>query len=146
MPEMQEFGMNISLGTDGSASNNSLSMFETMKALGLLQKNSRWDATVAKDNAIFEAATSGGARALGIPAGEIKEGKLADFILLDLKAANMVPRHSLVANVVYSAHAGNVTDAIIDGKIVVQNRAILTMDEEKVVEVAQKEAEKLAGN
>ncbi len=145
LPEMQEFGMNVSLGTDGSASNNSLSMFETMKTLGLLQKNSRWDATVAKDNAIFDAATIGGARALGIPAGEIKAGKLADIVLIDLKSANMVPRHSLVANAVYSAHAGNVTDVIIDGKIVVQNRAILTMDEEKAVEQAQKEAEKLAG-
>ncbi|MFA6489967.1 MAG: amidohydrolase [Candidatus Micrarchaeia archaeon] len=144
MPEMQEFKMNISLGTDGAASNNSLSMFETMKALGLLQKNSRWDATVAKDSAIFDAATAGGARALGIPAGEIKEGKLADIVLIDLKAANMAPRHSLVANMVYSAHAGNVTDVIIDGKIVMRERAILTMDEEKSIDAAQKEAEKLS--
>jgi len=144
MPEMQEFGMNISLGTDGSASNNSLSMFETMKTLGLLQKNSRWDATVAKDLAIFDAATIGGARALGIPTGEIKEGKLADIVLLDLKAANMAPFHSAVANMVYSAHAGNVTDVIVDGKLIVENRQLLTLDEGKIVEEAQKEAEKLA--
>jgi len=144
MPEMQEFFMNVSLGTDGSASNNSLSMFESMKTLGLLQKNARWDATVAKDSAIFEAATLGGARALGIPAGEIKEGKLADLVLIDLKAPNLVPAHSLVSNVVYSAHAGNVTDVIVDGKLVVENCKVLTLDEEKVVGAAQKEAEKLA--
>ena len=144
MPEMQEFGMNVSLGTDGSASNNSLSMFESMKTLGLLQKNARWDATVAKDSAIFEAATLGGARALGIPAGEIKEGKLADLVLLDLKAPNLLPSHSLVSSLVYSTHAGNVTDVIVDGKLVVENRKVLTLDEEKIVEAAQKEAEKLA--
>ncbi len=143
MPEMQEFGMNVSLGTDGSASNNSLSMFETMKFCALLQKNSRWDATVAKDSAVFEAATLGGAKALGINAGEIKEGKTADLALLDLKAANMAPAHSHIANLVYSAHAGNVTDTIIDGKIVVRDRKVLTLDEEKVVEEAQKEAERL---
>jgi len=144
MPEMQQFGMNVSLGTDGPASNNSLSMFETMKMCALVQKNSRWDATVAKDGAVFSAATLGGAKALGISAGEIREGALADLILLDLKAANMAPRHSMVANVVYSANAGNVTDAIIDGKLVMENRRVLTMDEEKVVEEAQKAAERLA--
>ena len=84
------------------------------------------------------------ARALGINAGEIKEGKLADLVLLDQKAPNMAPRHSLVSNLVYSAHAGNVTDTIIDGKLVMENRKVLTMDEEKVVESAQKEAGKLS--
>ena len=143
MPEMQEFGMNISLGTDGSASNNSLSMFEIMKTLGLLQKNARWDATVAKDNAIFGAATIGGARALGINAGAIKEGALADLVLLDIKAPNMAPLHSAIANLIYSAHAGNVTDVIVDGKQVVENGKLLTLNEEKIVEAAQKEAAKL---
>ncbi len=145
LPEMQEFGMNVSLGTDGSASNNSLSMFETMKFCALLQKNSRWNATVANASSVFEAATLGGARALGISAGEIAEGKLADLVLLDAKAPNLVPLHSIVANLVYSAHAGNVTDVIIDGKIVMREGKVLTMDEEKVVERAQKEAGKLAG-
>jgi 5-methylthioadenosine/S-adenosylhomocysteine deaminase len=145
MPEMQEFGMNVSLGTDGPASGGSLSMFESMKTLALLQKNSRWDATVAKDGAVFAAATSGGAHALGLPSGEIKEGCLADLVLLDLRAANLSPSHSHAANVVYSAHAGNVTDVIVDGKLLVENRRVLTMDAEKVVERAQKEAEKLSG-
>ncbi len=145
MPEMQACGMNISLGTDGSASNNSLSMFETMKFCALLQKNSRWNAAVANASAVFEAATLGGARALGIPAGEIAEGKLADLVLLDKKAANLAPSHSCIANLVYSAHAGNVIDVIINGKLVMRERKVLTMDEEKVVQRAQKEAEHLVG-
>lgn len=145
LPEMQQFGMNISLGTDGPASNNSLSMFSAMKFTGLLVKNARWDATVAKEADIFSAATLGGAHALGIEAGEIKEGKLADIILIDKKAPNMVPAHNNIANIVYSAHAGNVTDSIIDGKLVMQDRQLLTVDEEKIVEEAEKQAQKLLG-
>ncbi|MCX8174951.1 MAG: amidohydrolase [Candidatus Micrarchaeota archaeon] len=143
MPEMEQFGMNVSLGTDGAASNNSLSMFETAKTLGLVQKNARWNAAVAKDSAIFSAATAGGARALGIAAGEIREGSLADIVLLDLKAANMAPYHSPVANVIYSANAGNVTDVIVDGRQVVEDGRLLVLDEEKIVQQARKEAQRL---
>ena len=145
LPEMQQFGMNVSLGTDGSASNDSLSMFETMKFLALTVKNARWDATAATAPQMLSAATEGGARALGINAGAIAEGKLADIILIDARAANMAPLHNIEANLVYSAHAGNVTDSIINGKVVMRERKLLTLDEEKVVERAQKEAEKLAG-
>jgi len=144
LPEMQAAKMNVSLGTDGSASNDSLSMFETMKFLALTVKNARWDATAATAQQMISAATEGGARALGINAGSLAEGKLADIILVDARAANMAPLHDIMANLVYSAHAGNVTDSIINGKVVMRERKLLTLDEEKVVERAQKEAEKLA--
>jgi len=143
LPEMISAGMNISLGTDGSASNDSLSMFETMKFLALSVKNARWDAASATAPQMLSAATEGGACALGINTGALAPGKLADIILIDARAANMVPAHDITANLVYSAHAGNVTDSIINGKVVMRDRKILTLDEEKVVERAQKEAEKL---
>ncbi|VVC01884.1 5'-deoxyadenosine deaminase [uncultured archaeon] len=143
LPEMQECGMNISLGTDGAASNNSLSMFSAMKFTGLLVKNARWDATAAKEAGILSAAAAGGAQALGLDAGELKEGKLADIILLDKKAPNLVPAHSNIANIVYSAHAGNVTDTIINGEIVMRDRKLLTVDEEKIIGAAQEQAESL---
>ncbi|MCX8197886.1 MAG: amidohydrolase [Candidatus Micrarchaeota archaeon] len=144
MPEMQEFGMNVSIGTDGPASGGSFSMFDAMRTLALLQKNQRWDARVAKDSDVLQAATLGGARALGVPAGQIKEGALADLILLDLRASNLMPAHSLCANVVYSAHAGNVTDVIVDGKVVVESRRVLAFDADKVAERAAKEAQRLS--
>ena len=143
LPEMQQFDMNVSLGTDGSASNDSLSMFETMKFLALSVKNARWDATAATAPQILSAATWGGARALGINAGALSDGKLADIILIDARAPNMAPLHNITANLVYSAHAGNVTDSIINGKVVMREGKLLTLDEEKVVEKAQKEAERL---
>ena len=144
LPEMLGFSMNVSLGTDGAASNNSLSMLETMKTLALLVKNSRWDASAASMDSIIAAATAGGARALSLPAGAIQEGALADIILFDKKAANLAPAHSIKASIVYSAHAGNVTDSIINGEMVMQGGRVLTLDQEKVVERAQKEAEKIA--
>jgi len=145
LPEMQGAKMNVSLGTDGSASNDSLSMFETMKFLALCVKNARWDATAATAPQMLSAATEGGARALGIDAGLLAEGKLADIILVDARAANMAPLHDITANLVYSAHAGNVTDSIINGKAVMRERKLLLLDEGKVVEAAQKEAERLVG-
>lgn len=145
LPEMEEFGMNVSLGTDGSASNDSLSMIETMKFLSLSVKNARWDASQGKAERIISHATEGGARALGIKAGQLSVGALADIILLDARAPNLVPEHSIAANIAYSAHAGNVTDSIINGKIVVRDRELLTLDEEKVVDAAQKEAARLVG-
>jgi len=143
LPEMEELGVNVSLGTDGSASNDSLSMFETMKFMALSVKNARWDATAGTAHQMLSAATEGGARALGINAGALAIGKLADIILLDARAPNLVPSHDVTANIVYSAHAGNVTDSIINGKVVMRERKLLTLDEEKVVERAQKEAERL---
>jgi 5-methylthioadenosine/S-adenosylhomocysteine deaminase len=144
IPEMLEAGVNVTLGTDGVASNNSYSMFECMKFGALLQKQSRWDAQAVNAKQALQFATLNGAKALGINAGEIKEGKLADFILLDLRAPNMQPVHSIESNVVYSAHAGNVTDTIIDGKLVMRNRKILTFDEEKAIDAAQKAAERIS--
>jgi 5-methylthioadenosine/S-adenosylhomocysteine deaminase len=143
LPEMLSLGMNVSIGTDGAASNDSLSIIESMKLIALLVKHTRWDATAATAHQMVGAATEGGARALGINAGEIKEGKLADLILVDLMAPNLVPLHSAEANFVYSAHAGNVSDSIINGKVVMRDRKLLTFDEEKVVERAQKEADSL---
>ncbi|MCX6769855.1 MAG: amidohydrolase [Candidatus Micrarchaeota archaeon] len=144
LPEMQEFKMNISLGTDGAASSNSLSMFESMKLCSLLVKNSRWDAAAAREDDILRAATLGGAKALGLPAGELSEGKLADIILVDAKAANLAPLRSIAASAVYSAHAGNVADSIINGKIAMRERVPTMLDLEKTVESAQKEAERLS--
>jgi len=140
IPEMLEEGVNVSLGTDGSASNNSLSMLETMKMCSLLQKHQRWDPTSINAQQALDFATRNGAKALGINAGSIEKGKLADIILIDAKAPNMAPLHNPISQLVYSANAGNVTDVIIDGKIVMRERKIQTIDEEKVVEEAQKAA------
>jgi len=140
IPELVEAKVNVTLGTDGAASNNSLSMFESMKLCALLQKNARWDPTLAPAQQVLDFATRNGAQALGFNAGAIEKGWLADVVLLDLSGPNMVPVHNAVSNAVYSASAGNVTDVIVDGKIVVRERKVEAFDEAKVVEAAEKAA------
>ncbi len=143
MPEMIEAGVNVCLGTDGAASNNSLDMFETAKIAALEQKNFRFDASVVKADDVLRMAFEGGSDALGINAGRIKVGILADIILLDLKAPNLAPFQPNAGHLLYAAKQHNVTDVMVDGKWLVRERKLLTIDEEKIVENAQKCAEKL---
>jgi 5-methylthioadenosine/S-adenosylhomocysteine deaminase len=135
--ELDAAGANVSLGSDGAASNNCLDMFESMKMAALLQKHHYWKADVMSAQKAFDFATINGAKAIGFDCGSIAPGKLADIVLLE-KGPNMAPVHDLVANIVYSAGPQNVSDVIIDGKTVLRNRALLTMDEEKIIEEAEK--------
>ncbi|MBI4399935.1 amidohydrolase family protein, partial [Candidatus Micrarchaeota archaeon] len=136
--EMLENNVVVSLGTDGASSNNSLNLLETMKVTCLVHKAHRWDATVITAQQALDFATRNGATSLGLNTGSIEVGKTADIVLIDLKAANLNPHHNLVSNLVYSSNPSNVTDVIIDGKLVMEDRKILTIDEEKTIEEAQK--------
>lgn len=130
--EFDHQGANVCLGTDGAASNNSLNMFETMKISSLLQKHHYWNAAILPTQRILDFATINGAKALGLNAGSIEKGKLADIVLLDGKAANLNPQHDLVSNIVYAGGPQNVTDVIINGKIIMRDRGIQAVDEEKI--------------
>jgi 5-methylthioadenosine/S-adenosylhomocysteine deaminase len=122
---MRTAGVTVSLGTDGAASNNSLDMFQTMKTAALLHKFATGEPTVAAAREVFDLATLGGARALGLDAGEIAEGKLADMILLDIRRPEMTPTHSLVSNAVYAATGDCVDTVICDGRVLMEHRKVL---------------------
>ena len=139
--KLKEAGVNICLGTDGPASNNSLDMFLEMKFASLLQKVKEMDPTMAPAKEIFEMATRNGAKALKINAGEIKEGKLADLILIDLNQISLTPGHNLVSDIVYSANGNCVSDLICNGKILMRDRKI--EGEEKIKKEATKRAKEL---
>lgn len=115
--EYDEENANVTLGTDGPASSNSLNMFETMKFASLMQKHHYWKADAVSVQRIFDFATINGAKALGLNSGSIEEGKLADVVLIDSKAPNM-SGENILANLVFSAHPGNVKKVIVDGKII----------------------------
>ena len=141
LPEMFDAGIAVGLGTDGAASNNSLDMFETMKVCALLHKAHRWDPTVLNAQKVLDLATVDGARALGIEdeVGSIEAGKKADIILLDGNMPNMNPVHgkeTIVSDLVYSASAANVNTTIVDGKVLMQNRRLQTMNLEQIVQDA----------
>ena len=139
--KFKEAGVNICLGTDSAASNNNLDMFEEMKFASLLQKIKEVDSTVAPAPEIFETATKNGAKALKIDAGEIKERKLADLILVDLNQIYFQPGHNFVSDIVYSATGNCVSDVICNGKILMRERKI--KGEEEIIKKAAEKAKKL---
>lgn len=142
--EILKAGGRLALGTDGAASNNSLSMLETMKFAALLEKGSRWDASALNAQAVLDAATIGGSAALGFDTGRIEVGRLADFITLDLRMPNLAPLHNPVSHIAYAANPSNVCDVVVDGKPLMLGREIVCIDEEKVVEKASEEGIALA--
>lgn len=143
IPQMLESRVCVTFGTDGAVSNNSLSMLETMKVGALLQKAHLWDARVLNAQQALDFATRNGAGALCINAGSIEEGKLADVFLMNTKAPNLLPVNSYISNLVYSSNPSNISHSIIDGKLVMEEGKILTVDEEKVFEGVQKVAERI---
>jgi 5-methylthioadenosine/S-adenosylhomocysteine deaminase len=126
--DLTKAGCSISLGTDGCASNNTLDMFETMKFASLGQKMYTGDPTVMPAQESFDMATKNGAAAMRLNAGEIKEGALADLVIIDLKNPYFVPNHNLIANIVYSANGSCVDTTICDGKILMKDRKIAHED------------------
>ncbi len=142
--EMIDQGINLSLGTDGPASNNTLNIFQEMKLCALLQKGKRRDPTRPRTTEVLGMATQGGARALGLQdVGRIEPSAKADVVLIDLKAPNLRPVLDLRAALVYSARPENVSHVIVGGKLLMENRQILSLDEEEVLEKAEKASQEL---
>jgi 5-methylthioadenosine/S-adenosylhomocysteine deaminase len=139
--EMHRAGINVSLGTDGTASNNNLDMFESMKFAALLQKFSTNDPTVLPAGEVLGMATVNGAQALGIDAGAVEVGKLADLILVDLRSPAFSPNHNLTSNLVYSANGSCVDTVICDGKLLMRDGHV--EGEEEILEGATSAAEDL---
>ena len=137
VPEFIDNGVNVSIGTDGNTTNNTLDMFSEMKVCGLLQKSSRWDPTVTNAQQLLDFATINGAKAIGMEdsIGSLEPGKYADVVILDGKAPNLRPllMENMIANIVYSASSLNVKTVFCQGDMVVQDSEILTLDMENVL-------------
>lgn len=140
--DLTDLGINVGLGTDGPASNNALDMFETMKTGALLQKLVYLDPSVLPAHEVLRMATTNGATALGLmkEIGSLEEGKKADVVLVDLKKPHLTPLHDACAAMVYSARGSDVDTVIVDGKILMCNRQVRTLNEEAVMERAEKAA------
>ncbi|SHG62083.1 5-methylthioadenosine/S-adenosylhomocysteine deaminase [Fibrobacter sp. UWCM] len=135
-------GANVALGTDGDSSNNNLDMHEEMKLAALLAKVQGGAETLPAHEAL-KMATVHVARAYGLmDAGEIKEGYLADCLLVDLKNERMVPGHNLVSNWVYAADSSCIDSVICNGKFVMRGRHV--DGEEEIVREAETCAKRLA--
>ena len=144
VPAMLEAGVNVCLGTDGAASNNSLNMFHELSLLTLIHKGVNKTPQCVSAREGFRIATINGAKALGLEQeiGSIEVGKKADLAILNLNTPSLTPRNNLIAGLSYSANGSEVETVIIDGQVTMENRKILTMDEalvyQKVNEIIER--------
>lgn len=123
-------GVNLCLGTDGTASNNTLNMFREMALLSLIHKGITEDPTALSAQEVLAAVTINAAKALKMEGklGIIKEGALADLIFIDLLAPSMFPNNNIISSLCYSASGSEVTDVMVNGNFVMRNRELLTID------------------
>lgn len=135
VPEMLEKGINVCLGTDGAASNNSLNLIHEMSLLALIHKGTHRASQCVSAAEVFRIATLNGAKALGMgqQIGSIEAGKKADIAILDLKAPSMWPNNNPIAALSYSANGSEVDSVIINGELTMEHRNVLTMDEERIL-------------
>ena len=146
-PAMKMFneGLRIGLGTDGPMSGNTLSTMDELNQVAKIHKLVNKDRAAMPPINVIEMATIGAARALHMEdtIGSLEVGKRADIIVVDTKAPNMVPVYNPYSALVYSAYATNVKHTIVDGKVLMKDRQILTVNEDKIRLEAQQFAEKV---
>lgn len=135
LPRLLEKGVNVALGTDGCASNNDLDLFGEMDSCAKLHKVMSLDPTVVPAQAVLRMATRNGARALGLAGrvGELTPGTLADVIAVDFNQPHLTPLYDPVSHLVYAARGADVRHCVIHGRLVMENRQMLTMDLQEVL-------------
>ena len=142
IPELLDLGANVSLAADGAPCNNNLDMFREMRNSTLIQKARLLDPTVMPASKVFELATLAGAKAMGMEKelGSLEVGKKADIVIMDLNNIYNSPcdEGDLISKLVYSASSRDVESTIIDGKIVMKNKILLTLNETSIIEDANR--------
>jgi 5-methylthioadenosine/S-adenosylhomocysteine deaminase len=134
VPQMLKAGVNVGLGTDGAASNNDLDMWEEIDTAAKLHKFVSKDPTTLNAKQALELATIGGARAIHLDKeiGSLEAGKRADLIIVGMDSDHQTPLYNVYSHLVYATKASDVQTVLINGKMVMQNRRVLTIDERSV--------------
>jgi 5-methylthioadenosine/S-adenosylhomocysteine deaminase len=126
---MLDAGVTVGLGTDGAASNNDLDLFDELRDAAMLGKLAADDASAVAAPDAVRMATAGGAAALGFDGGVLAEGAPADLAVVDLAAPHLTPAHDLVSHLVYAARGSDVRHTVCDGRVLMRDRALTTIDE-----------------
>lgn len=140
LKELLDNGISVSIGTDGAQSNNSLDLLKDLKTGVLIQKQHNNDATFFTTRQALKMITINGAKAIGMDKeiGSLEKGKKADIISIDINATNINPLHrsslsNVYSAVVYAASASNVSDVIVNGKVLMKDRELILMDKEEII-------------
>ena len=143
--KMLDAGINVCLGTDGCGSNNSLNMFQEMNAAALIYKGANHAAQCVGAADVLKMATMNGAKAVGHEGelGVIKEGALADLILVNLNEPQFIPANNIISGLAYSSYGSEVSTVLVDGKVLMENRKLTTIDEQRVYAEIRKMAARL---
>ena len=139
----RQAGVSVGIGTDGAASNNDLDMFEAMRQAAFQQKLVSMDPTAITAAEALEMGTLGGARALGRGQrlGSLEVGKLADLIIVGMSKARQQPLYDPIAQIIYASRGDDVETTIVNGKVLMRDRKVLTMDEAAVLRDARAAAD-----
>jgi len=132
---MLQQGIVVGLGTDGCASNNNLDMFQEMDTAAKLEKSARLDPTVMSARTVLRMATCNGAKVLGLDrlVGTLEAGKKADLCIIDMNKPHLTPLYDEYSHLVYTVGGADVDTVLINGKMVMQDRRLLTIDEEEAM-------------
>jgi 5-methylthioadenosine/S-adenosylhomocysteine deaminase len=135
VPKYLAAGVTVGLGTDGAASNNDLDMFEAMRQAAFLHKLASKDPQAVPAAVALEMATIGGARALGLDRaiGSLEAGKRADLIVVAMNGARQTPMYNPVSHLVYVSHGDDVRTTVVNGKVLMRDRKMRTLDERVVI-------------
>jgi 5-methylthioadenosine/S-adenosylhomocysteine deaminase len=145
VPRLLAQGITVGLGTDGCASNNNLDLFEEMDVTAKLHKVGAMDPTVLDAFTVFKMATLSGARALGMGdrIGSLEVGKKADVIVVDTHKPHLTPMYNPYSHLVYAAKGSDVSHCLINGKLVMEDRKLLTLDLQEVLRHAKEMSKKV---
>jgi 5-methylthioadenosine/S-adenosylhomocysteine deaminase len=134
VPDMLEAGVNVAIGTDGAATNNDLDVLGEMRTAALIHKGVNYDPTAVPAEQAFAMVTINGAHAFGLSdrIGSLETGKLADISIVDLESANVTPMYNVYSHLVYAVSKSDVSTVLVNGKPLMEDRVLLTLDEEKV--------------
>jgi len=138
LKRMLEMGITVGLGTDGAASNNTLDLFSDMRACALMHKVNNFDPTAVRAKQVVKMATIDGARALGLEkeTGSLETGKMADIITINLNQPHLTPLYDPYSHLVYCVGGQDVKNVIVNGKMLMRNREVKTLDEKKILRQA----------
>jgi 5-methylthioadenosine/S-adenosylhomocysteine deaminase len=146
--EMLAAGVPVGLATDGAASNNNQDLFEEMDLAAKLQKISRMDPRALPAAQVVEMATIGGARALHLEKliGSLEAGKQADLIVVDTSAPHATPMYNVYSELVFALKATDVRTVVIAGRVIMDERKMLTLDEDEILQKAREYQKRIAAS